>query len=229
MILALDTSTDDASVAISRDGQPQAEVSWLAGGHHSRCLMAVLRQAMTLGGAAPADFTAVAVAIGPGSFNGIRVGLSSAKGLALALAIPLVGISTLDVIAFQVAEPDRGVLATVPAGRGEICCARYQLQGTDLLRNTDYVRLEPGAALDLLKEGDIVAGPGSEATVGALSGAAARFTVVHPARSFRRSSFLAELARRYFDAGGENQVDDVEPLYLRRPSAEERRSSAGRE
>jgi tRNA threonylcarbamoyladenosine biosynthesis protein TsaB len=229
MILALDTSTDQASVALCIGSQPVAEVSWRAANHHSRHVMDVIRHALGLTGASAANLTALAVAIGPGSFNGLRVGLSIAKGMALARDLPLVGVSTLDVIASQSATAGRAVFATVPAGRGEVACARYRAHGGELMRETEYLRARLAEAVGLLREGDVVAGPGRCMVAEAARQAGADVAVESAARDLSRASFLAELARRYMDAGGGTQIDDVEPLYLRRPSAEEKRLSAAQE
>jgi tRNA threonylcarbamoyl adenosine modification protein YeaZ len=184
---------------------------------------------MSVSGVNPKDLSAIAAAIGPGSFNGIRVGLSIAKGIALALEVPLVGIGTLDVIAYQAAGARQRVWATVPAGRGEVCCARFQLVGAGLERQTDYLRLDAGDAADLVRPGDVICGPGRTILVDAI-GYLPQDVCFYPAvRDLRRAAFLAELARQYLDAGGETQIDDVEPLYLRRPAAEERRAAAAQE
>jgi tRNA threonylcarbamoyladenosine biosynthesis protein TsaB len=229
VILAIDTSTYEASVAICRGEQPLAEISWRSDGRHSRRAMPAIRQVLALAATAPGDLSTIAAAIGPGSFNGLRAGLSIAKGMALALDVPLVGISTLDVIGFQAVTPHRGVLAAVPAGRGEVCCARFRLEGSDLKRASEYARLKAGAALGLLQVGDHIAGPGRGLVVDAAREAGIEVAVEPAFRDLRRASYLAELARRFMDAGGKSQINDVEPLYLRRSSAEERRSSAVQE
>ena len=229
VILAIDTSTVEASASLLRDDLPVAETSWLAVGNHSHYVDMVIRQLMSIAGIGPKDLSAIAVATGPGSFNGIRVGLSLAKGMTLALEIPLVGISTLDVIGFQAVGTGRPVLATVPAGRGEVCCARYKLVAAELERDTDYLRLDAGQAADLTLPGDVICGPGQSMLTEVARYLPPGVCFYSAVRDLRRASFLAELARRRIDTGGETQTDDVEPLYLRRPAAEEKRVSAAQE
>lgn len=167
MIIALDTSTSHASIALVRDedsphdhprGGPApddpilAELTWEIGRRHSQELVPRLQWLLAVCGASPADLTAVAVALGPGSFNGIRVGVATAKALAFARDLPLYGSSTLDVMAWgqrqaaALAEltaaasdyetpevshatrapgPRATICAALDAGRGEVYAARY--------------------------------------------------------------------------------------------------------
>jgi len=94
---------------------------------HAEHLMAVIETALEAGRIGYRDLDAVAVSIGPGSFTGLRVGVSTARGLALALKIPAVGVTTLEALAAEGAEifPGRAVLAALDAGRGEIHAALY--------------------------------------------------------------------------------------------------------
>jgi len=91
LILALDTSTAIASVALY-DGSVSGEISWRSGRGHSVELMAQAESLMKLRKIQPDQLVAVAVAIGPGSYTGVRVGLAAGKGLCLALGIPMVGV-----------------------------------------------------------------------------------------------------------------------------------------
>src|SRR5262245_39093573 len=94
VLLALDTSTGQAGLAID-DGTVLAEQVWQAGRDHGRFLMPAVQETMARLGRRPADLTAVAAARGPGSFTGLRVGLAVARGLAVALEVPLYGIPSL--------------------------------------------------------------------------------------------------------------------------------------
>lgn len=94
---------------------------------HAEHLMAVIETALQIGGTGYPDLNAVAVSIGPGSFTGLRVGVSTARGLALALKIPAIGVTTLEALAAEGtnAFPGRAVLAALDAGREEIHAALY--------------------------------------------------------------------------------------------------------
>ncbi len=247
VILAIDTSTEEAGVAVARDGEILAELAWRAAGNHSKLLTKALRDLLDLADLDIREIDAVIVARGPGSFSGIRVGVSEAKGLAMALDVPLVGIATLDVIAFQESERGCAVWAIIPAGRGQVFAARYQGRGVRWARVGEYQLLSEEELATLVQPGELLAGPGDRLRCSLSSGRAAAPSSVrsHVRRSsepqeeevgiadgpwrLRRPGFLAELGRRYLAAGGESQLHTVEPLYLRLSAAEETRDASRQE
>ena len=129
MHLAIDTSTDTASVAIVRDSELLAELTWRSGQNHSVELLPHLSNLLNQVGLDLQSASGIIVAKGPGSFNGLRVGISTAKGLAFSLGIPIVGISTLEVAAYPYAETGLPICPISNAGRDEIATAMYQKQG----------------------------------------------------------------------------------------------------
>jgi tRNA threonylcarbamoyladenosine biosynthesis protein TsaB len=219
--LAIDTSTDQASVAVADDSAILAELSWRAGRNHSQHLSPVIERIFALAHLTPAELSTVTVAIGPGSFSGIRVGLSHAMGLSMALSIPLVGISTLDVIAFQASHSAASIWAVVGAGRDQVFAAHYTGAGTNWGRDSDYLLLTAGELIQRIGPGDVAAGPG-------IVQVDPEAVPCEPSPwGHRRAGFLAELGRRYLAAGGEDQLQTVRPLYLRRSAAEEKRGLSG--
>lgn len=128
-ILALDTATHLGTVALleEREGQLHllAEASASVDSRHGETLLPHLSDVLSRGALRPQDLTMIAVGIGPGSFTGVRVGLATAKGLALALKIPLVGVSTLDVVAAGAGD-HASLLVLLDAKKGEVFGARYQ-------------------------------------------------------------------------------------------------------
>ena len=126
MELAIDTSTEVAGIALSSQGEIIAELTWHAGQNHTTELIPNLICILEQTKLHLEDINGVIVARGPGSFNGLRVGMSFAKGLALSLNIPIVGISTLEVEAFPYAFTALPVCPIQNAGRGEIATALFQ-------------------------------------------------------------------------------------------------------
>ena len=126
MLIAIDTATQTASLALHDGQRVRYESSWEAGWRHTVQLTQRLVQALGDLGLGPQDLTGVAVALGPGSFTGLRVGLAVAKGLVLARRIPLVGIPTLDALAAAQGRDRRPLLAILHAGRGRICTSTYR-------------------------------------------------------------------------------------------------------
>lgn len=225
MILAIDTSSDTAGVAIAQGGTLLGETVWTGRAAHSSLLLPSIERLLATSGVGAADLHSVSVAVGPGSFSGLRVGISTAKGLAMALDIPVAGISTLDVIAWQLSPFASHVLAVLPAGRGQVYAARYEGQDRAWGRVVapHIVALE--SAVSLVGQA-LLAGEAA-----GLVAAAARDSGAHPrlaqgAWNLRRPGFLAELGALYFQSGGADQCETLEPIYLRRSAAEEKRAAA---
>jgi len=165
------------------------------------------------------DISGVAVSLGPGSFTGLRIGLSLAKGLCLALQVPLIGVPTLQVTAYAAGDPGCPILAIAKAGRGRICVGKFaysdglpEMQGDITLhRATEW---SPDLADYVLITGEI--DPALADRLAAIPGAE-RLSIVSPAGTVRRAGFLAELAWDRFQNGESDDLDTLEPLYTLQP------------
>ena len=125
-VLAIDTSSEQLGVALS-DGTTTAELNWPAGRQQTIVLLDAideLLRRMTIG---LADLVAIAVAVGPGTFNGLRAGLGTAKGLALGSGLPLIGVGTLEATVLPALVPGRLAVGVVSAGRGRVVSAVFQV------------------------------------------------------------------------------------------------------
>src|SRR5512134_776723 len=129
MLLALDTSTRTVGVAVYDGQQVLSEATWISGDHHTVDLAPAVLQALARAGLQVSDLQALAVATGPGSFTGLRVGLALAKGLALAHHLALVGVPTLDALALAQPVLDMPLAAVLRAGRGRLAVAWFQNAG----------------------------------------------------------------------------------------------------
>jgi tRNA threonylcarbamoyladenosine biosynthesis protein TsaB len=242
LLLALDTSTRQASVALSSEDVLYGEYTWQIGNNHSVELLDRIRRLLAECGNTMQDIDGVAVATGPGSFNGLRVAVATAKALAFALQRPLVGVSTLDIIAAQQQQWHGPVCSILDAGRSELYAACYLFDEMvdegiityQIRRLTDYLLLTPQDLSAYLKEqlSSWVGIPGerdlppflfcgeiNEATRQALYlHMPGQSLFVNTLQSTRHASTLVMLAiQRLLDG----IVDDplvLEPLYLRRPS-----------
>jgi tRNA threonylcarbamoyladenosine biosynthesis protein TsaB len=125
LLLALDTSTSVASVALFDGHQVLSETTWLAGREHSTRLLVEVQIALERVGRAADELTGLVVARGPGSYTGVRVALSVAKGMAGGLGIPAWGVDSLDVLALGAEPATLPVCAVVEAGRGRYATAHY--------------------------------------------------------------------------------------------------------
>jgi tRNA threonylcarbamoyladenosine biosynthesis protein TsaB len=214
-LLAIDSSTEQAGVALF-DGARLGELSWPAGRTQTTSVLGQVHHLLELHGLAVADLGAVAVGVGPGTFNGLRVGLSLAKGLALGLGVPLVGVPTLAAAALPHALGGGSVVPVVAAGRGRIVWATY---GRGPAGWTELAPPRNGTAEELAEQlraapGAVVTGeltPDQEATV---AGAGA---VVPPAAlRGRRPAAVAELGWRRWRAGDVDDLAALAPAYLGR-------------
>ncbi len=218
--LAVDTATATAGAALHDGAGVAAEVAW-TGRRRSADLAPLVDAMLRREGVAPRDLAGLAVAIGPGSYTGLRAGLGLAKGMALALGIPLVGVPTLDVLAAPFVPPfaDAGapLWAVLGAGRGRIVAVRYAAVDLGAGRvSTPLPAAVPAAEWAVgLRPPARVVGEVDAATRAML--AAAGLTVLPPAAGLRRAGWLAELGRRRHAAGAEADPDAVAPIYLDTP------------
>ncbi len=135
-LLAIETATDAVGAALIRDGAGAAERVHLGGRAHAELLLPAIEEVCALAGCTVSDLGAVAVDVGPGLFTGLRVGVGTAKALAFALGIGVVGVSSLDTLAAAALgragdEHSRRVLAVVDARRGEVFAAAYRFDEDD--------------------------------------------------------------------------------------------------
>lgn len=219
MQLAIDTSTDTASLALVRDGDVVAELTWRCGQNHTRQLLPNLEHLLCQFDLSPQALTGIIVARGPGSFNGLRVGISVAKGLAFSLGVPIVGISTLEVEAYQHAGTGLPVCPVFNAGRGEVATATYRR------KRGRWLQLAPEhiSTIEALCSGitskTVLCGEYVTVIAEQLRQHLGRRAVIPSTTTgLRRAAFLAELGLRRLATGDTDDPATLQPLYLRRPS-----------
>lgn len=226
--LSVDSSTAYAGLALSRDGQLLAEHTWRAERDHSRTLMPAIVRLLEEHGAQPQDIGSLAVATGPGSFNGLRVGLAVVKGLALALAVPVVGVSTLAVAAFPHVTSGLPVCAVQDAGRKELAAAIFQQRDAGFICLVEEQILSPEALVRRMVRRTFITGEVPDWAAAALrDGAGGRALFVTPALAVRRPAALAELGWQRLARGDYDDPAALQPLYLRRPSITQPRTTLG--
>jgi tRNA threonylcarbamoyladenosine biosynthesis protein TsaB len=227
MLAAIEVSTRISSVALLDliTGEELAEVHLPADWESSVTLIPAMESLLTQKGAGPQDLDAVAVAIGPGSFTGIRVGIATAEGLCLPSNLLAFGIPTLDALAENLrnAELQGEALALVDAQRGE-CYVGHYLIDPDQIRPLDPPRiLKPEQLLAELKGRAWIVGPGAlkyEREIREALGAQGlfAFTALHQPSAMS----VARLAYRHWQAGERPTLENLHPLYLRPPSVDEK-------
>lgn len=224
LLLALDTATDLASIALYDGWRVVAEHSWHSARRHTVELTPHVDALLAQSDVRPADLNAVGVATGPGSFTGLRVALSLAKGLTLAIGAALIGVPTLDVVAYPHQGQPLAVCAVVQAGRGRLCWGFYR-HGEMGWRAVDgfHVNAVDAVAARLadlgepvLCSGEIL--PENAQRLRALLGD--RCILAPPALRLRRAGVLAEIAWARWQAGDIDDAATLAPIYLHEPAGE---------
>lgn len=218
MELAIDTSTHIATLALAEKGEVVIELTWHCGQSHTVELLPNLLHLLSQAKASIQSIDGIIVAKGPGSFNGLRVGMSTAKGLAFTLGVPLVGVSTLEVEAFPYAYTGLVICPIHPAGRGEIAAALYQLKEGRWYRLLE----EHITSLDILcsqiKDKTIFCGELSPSIETQLKEQLGGLAVIPDAVvRLRRAGYLARLGWQRLEKGELDNSATLQPLYLRKP------------
>ncbi|MDI6814622.1 MAG: tRNA (adenosine(37)-N6)-threonylcarbamoyltransferase complex dimerization subunit type 1 TsaB [Dehalococcoidales bacterium] len=219
MQLAIDTSSDTASLALVQGSQVLAELTWRCGQNHTTQLLPQLTYLLNQTKIELQSIDCIIVAKGPGSFNGLRVGISTAKGLAFSLGIPIVGISTLEVEAYQYAETGLPICPIFNAGRGEIATAIFQRKHNEWCQLTTEHIATIEALCSQITTKTIFCGEFIPLIATQLREQLKQKAIIpSSAARLRRASLLAELGLKRLEAGNYDKLVTLQPLYLRHPS-----------
>jgi tRNA threonylcarbamoyladenosine biosynthesis protein TsaB len=221
MLLAIDTATRMASLALYDPacGRILGEETWYSSDKHSVELMSRVARLMDQQSLAPAALTGLVISLGPGSFTGLRTGLSLAKGLALARQLPLVGVPTLDVTIYPHMAQRLPIWAILQAGRGRICAACYSRQRGHWHRQGSYLLTTFAGLCDQVEGAALFCGELDASATDLIRqrlGEEAAF--VAPSASLRRASYLAEIGWERLARGAYDDPATLSPIYLHHPS-----------
>ena len=220
-ILAVDTATRTCSVAVVDDRSLLSEMTTARKQTHSKHLMEMINRVMALSGLSLSELNGFAVTIGPGTFTGLRIGISSVKGLATALGKPIVGISSLESLAMQASFFPHLICPLIDARRGEVYFSRYRCQHGHLIKEADERVFPPEKAVLDLNETCLFIGDGAllyQKIILNKMGKSAFF-----ASSFQntiRASTVAYLSINRFKNDDTDDVGKFVPHYIRRSDAE---------
>ena len=230
-LLAIETATDVCSVALWRDNAIQVTTTRTRPRSHAENLTPMIGEVLRYGGLTPEAIDAIAVSKGPGSYTGLRIGVSTAKGLAFAHDIPIIGVPSLMALAFQAqpfAAPEDVLVAAFNSRRDEVYLQAFEaLQ--DGLQPIDEVaalhREEISAYIARWPDGRLwLAGEGAARVAESLTGERALellpFTTVSPS-----AQSVAKLGVRYFEDGQREDLDLFEPFYLKEFVPKKRKKS----
>jgi tRNA threonylcarbamoyladenosine biosynthesis protein TsaB len=236
MILGIDCATSIASAALVRSGQVLADVIYPPGGSdlgrragHAEILLPLIESVLERTGRALGDLRGIALTVGPGSFTGVRIGLSTVQGLVYGSGIPTEGISTLWANARRVIGRDGLVCPLLDARKGEVYTALFRRDGQALARLAPDAVLPVEEALERVQvraggEPCLFIGDGVQRYDGAIRAAAGdRFRPAEEGRYPSAAAAAALLGELRLRVAEPRSVSGLTPVYLRRSEAETKR------
>lgn len=222
IILALETSGMCGSVAVVADGQCLAEYSLASKLTYSRRLLIEIDRIMHEAEISWKQIDGIGISLGPGSFTGLRIGLSTAKGLAMATDKPLLGVPTLDGLANQFTYVPKLICPILDARKKEIYTAFYR--GTDKgtpQKISDYLNLTPESLSERITEPVVLVGDGVAVYGDFLKERLGELAVIAPAETyFSRAAVIGKLAVHLWKDKEFLSPEDAVPIYVRASDAE---------
>lgn len=224
-VLGIETATSLASVGVLAG----AELIERRGGDassHGRELIPLIDVVLSLAGLDSSDLDLIAVSVGPGSFTGLRIGLSVAKGLAIAWRLPIVGVPTLDAYAAAIGPRSGAIWPVLDARKGEVYAAGYRWLGDTMRCFMPPRAIDADAFAYHLESPCLVVGDGVDAFSGRwVAAGAGPLEMRSLSEAPPSGAVVAREGASRFASQGADDWARLEPLYCRRPDAERRRSA----
>jgi tRNA threonylcarbamoyladenosine biosynthesis protein TsaB len=214
MLLAVDTSTSQIGLAVYDGTQILGEFAWKGGPHHTQVLAPALLELLDRLEINMKDITAVGIALGPGSFTSLRVGMAFTKGLVLARHLPLIGIPTLDVVAASVPVTDKKLAAVIAAGRDRLAVGWYKPTENGWQTEGSAISMTAEELERKIHKPTIVCGELSADERQLLARKFKNVTLASPAICLRRPGLLGELAWKKLQTGQADSASPLAPIYL---------------
>lgn len=214
MLLAIDTSTTWIGLALYDGVRVLGEMTWQSKNHHTIELSPGINELLDRCSVKSTDLEALGVAIGPGSFTALRIGLAMVKGMSLALRIPVVGVPTLDALVAAQPVRDLPLAALLQAGRGRLALVWYEAKdGAWQAKGEPQITTAEELVQQITKP-TLIVGELGAAERQTLARKHKNAMIASPAESLRRPSFLAEIAWKRWKAGKVDDVIGLAPIYL---------------
>jgi len=226
-ILAIDTSTKTGSLALLEGENLLAETFLNINITHSETLLLSLQDMLANCGISMEEIDLFALTVGPGSFTGIRIGVSTVKGFALALGKPVVGISTLEAMAWNFPFSSVQVVPFLDARRGEVYSARFAWSDGGFARLEEDCARSPEEVLHTIGGDAILVGDGTDKYNKLIYNRLGTRGLMAPSsHAYVRASIIAILGHEKYLKGEILNLDSFVPLYLRKSEAEVNREKA---
>jgi tRNA threonylcarbamoyladenosine biosynthesis protein TsaB len=223
LVLGIETATPQVSVAIGGHEGVLGLFEVARGRHHAEALIPSIDFICRQTGLTMRDIGVVAVDIGPGLFTGMRVGIAAAKAIAQALRVPMIGISSLDLLAFPQRRAERLVVPVIDARRGEVYYAAYRSVPGGVQRVVEPTVASPDDVIaDLVARSDEVlcVGDGARIYADRIRAAVTKVDLADQASPYPSAAPLVRLAHARAMREEWVQPSAIEPMYLRKPDAQ---------
>jgi tRNA threonylcarbamoyladenosine biosynthesis protein TsaB len=220
-LLAADTSCRSCSVAVLSDGRVAAEVTTVTPRTHSAHLMHMVREALALAQAEVLDLDAFAVTVGPGSFTGLRIGISTVKGLAFAAGKPCIGVSSLEALAAACPPVPYDICSCMDARKRQVYAGVFRQTGGRLLRIGEERAAGPEDILDTGGVPRLFVGDGATAYADLIRARLGNLAcMAGPELGYPKAAVVARLACAACAEGPMPATSPLQPRYLRRSDSE---------
>jgi tRNA threonylcarbamoyladenosine biosynthesis protein TsaB len=221
-VLGIDTSTSCGSVGLMDDGEVISDYLLNIMVTHSERLLGAIELVLREARCPIGDIDGWAISLGPGSFTGLRIGVSTVKGLAFATGKPVAGVSTLDVLASQIAPTSYLISPILDARKKEVYTAFYRYEeGSSLKRQSDYQAIRPEDLVIKIKEQTIFLGDGVKTYGDFLLNSLPSLAIYPPAPlHFPHGSMVAKLGFELLKKGEYLNLSTFAPFYIRPSEAE---------
>lgn len=218
-ILAIDTASRWTAIALYDEAQQQllAEKGWTATLRQTVELAPAIEKLLNDCQLTPADLTALAVAIGPGSYTGLRIGMGVARGLALVHDLPIAAIQTHDIVAAKIPRYEQPLLVGVEAGRKRVLIAPYRWQNEKWQQDGEIDNPTWPELIESIVEPTVLAGEIPDEAREQLATAQTPVTLVPDDQMIRSAGMLAQLGHAQIRSGNLPDQETLAPVYLRQP------------
>ena len=213
MLLGVDTSTQAVGIAIYDGSQILCEESWISRRYHTVELAKAVSENLSRAGLSIADLDVLGVAIGPGSFTGLRIGMALIKGIAFTHQLPVIGVPTLDITVRAVPITDLKLAAVLQAGRNRLAVGWYKVEDEGWVSEGEIENLSLEELISRIDRPCILTGELSRDIRQILKNHKLIRTV-DPTLAMRSPKYLAELAWERWRAGDVDDVLGLKPYYL---------------
>ena len=229
-ILAVDTSAMVASAAVLDENITIAEFSTNYKKTHSQTIMPMIENILNMIELTPSELDYVAVSSGPGSFTGLRIGAATAKGIAHAVNIPIVGVPTLDVLAYNIFETDKLICPIMDARRKQVYSALYVYNNGVFERITDYMAEDIEYVIQKALEYNkkiIFLGDGVPVHMDRIKQLKDMAVIAPVSCNMQRAACVGALALEKIKKGEILKYEEFSPYYIRKSQAERMKQSNG--